>query len=135
VIGLNNNTSMSPPYQPNPVHRNGTPGKSQWIVPLSAELSAFGRAGSSGWLLETAGWGLHLEANRADYLGTSRDAERQIFFAKFVMSAASWHGYPADHVTNRADIPAPPILRSWLDQEFLRAATIRKITKGQRCSL
>lgn len=123
-------------YSPNPVHRNRTPGKSQWRIQVSDEIRSFELCVESAWYRGGAGWGLHIQNGRPAWLGVTRDHVTLVFLAKFVASpTGEWHGYPADHVRNNRDIPQEFITRSWLDSELLTRPTIRKIVRGQRCSL
>jgi len=74
------------------------------------------------------------------YLGRSARSVpvfRKLLLGKFIGGEPSntWHGYPADHVQNSQDIPPASILRQWLESKILRPAQIRKISKGQKCSL
>ena len=126
-----------PNYKPSPVHRNRTPGKSQWTISVKQERTAFVNAFGSSWLLEQVGWGLHTPNGKPDYLGVARDHIRRVFVAKFVDRGATniWHGYPADHQRSCTDIPDESILQSWLRLGLLGAPKIRKLSKGQPCSL
>lgn len=127
----------APNYQINPVHRNGTYGKSQWTVNTSAELVAFDQAWTSGWCAQDVGWGLYTPAGSPEYLGVAQDHATLVFVAKFVADAqgCTWHGYPADHRRNQHDIPSESIRKSWLDARLLPLPKIRKLGKGQRCTL
>jgi len=124
-------------YCINPVHRNKTHGKSQWAISMPLEKDAFTNAANQRWLLGDSGWGLYFKKGKASYLGVARDHQKQVFVAKFVDSGRqqSWHGYPADHQTDTKDIPAESVLNSWLKSGFLRRPTIRKLHRGQPCSL
>lgn len=126
----------APSYQPNLVHRNGAAGKSQWTIPLTAEIDAFNRSWVEGWLFDALGWGLHLSDGQPDWVGVAQDHDTQLFVAKFVGQADSvWHGYPADHMHNPQDIPHEDVLGSWIEDDLLSRAKARKIMRGQRCSL
>lgn len=103
---------------------------------MAAEEASFNRSWAEGWLLDECGWGLHIVNGGPDWLGTAQDHESRVFIAKFVGQLDSdWHGYPADHVRNPQDIPHENVLGSWLDDELMSAAKVRKVMRGQRCSL
>jgi hypothetical protein len=125
------------PYCIHPDHRNGNPNKSQWTITEEEERAAFVRAVEHEWLLQNRGWGLHLHQEQPQYLGTSKGQAAALFVAKFVSSGAqvSWHGYPADHQRNIQDIPESKVLKSWIDLRLLALPKIRKLMKGQPCSL
>jgi hypothetical protein len=85
-------------------------------------------------------WGLHFRDELVSYLGVTKSAapeKRRLFVAKFIDNNGNnrWHGYPADHVLNQQDIPPENILGNWLENQYLRTATIRKLSKGQKCRL
>jgi len=124
-------------YRHHPDHRNGTSWKSQWTISEAAELASFELARSRGWLLGQVGWGLHIPIRSPEWLGVAQDHLTRVFFAKFVGATAPvmWHGYPADHRRNAADIPADLVLKAWLMAALLSPAKIRKIARGQPCSL
>jgi hypothetical protein len=124
-------------YTVHPHHRNGNPHKSQWTINKGEEVVCFENARLYCWLIVDNGWGLHLIDKRPHCLGVGKDRHRRLFVAKFVGKLATdeWHGYPADHVINFRDIPPAPVLQSWLEKNLVRAAKIRKISKGQPCSL
>jgi hypothetical protein len=126
-----------PPYFHHPDHRNGTSEKSQWLISEPAELASFHLSVRSGWIQEESGWGLHMPNGAPEWLGLAQDHITLVFIAKFVSSNAPrlWHGYPADHRRSSRDIPPVQVLREWLTQRLLTPAKIRKVTKGQPCSL
>ena len=124
-------------YRHHPGHRNWTAGKSQWIISEPAELASFEFARSRGWLLDQVGWGLHIPDQTPEWLGVAQDHRTRVFIAKFVGATAPvmWHGYPADHRRNTADIPTERVLNAWLKAAIFSPAKIRKIARGQPCSL
>jgi hypothetical protein len=127
-------------YHPKLDHRNGSPKKSQWTIPVKIECNCFSQAYSLWKCPEHICWGLHFSDNKVDYLGESKktaESTRKLFIAKFIDSNKNrkWHGYPADHIANHHDIPPVTVLEMWLKAKHLRAATIRKISKGQKCKL
>ena len=125
-------------YLNHPHHRSTTQKdtKSQWIISVAEEVQAFTHAHGNGWLQSSAGWGLHLESGIVAYLGTLYSDDSLLFIAKFVDGTATshWHGYPIDH-RRSYDAPSTAILNVWLVSKLLSAAQIRKIARGQPCSL
>ena len=119
-------------YVPNPVHRNGTPGKSQWTIAAHDEQRSFDRCVEEGWYRQNTGWGLHLHDGKPDWLGVTRDHRTPSFIAKFVGADGTWHGYPAD-VTHSKDVPSEVVIGAWLDQNLLSRAKGRKVIRGQPC--
>jgi len=122
-------------------HRDGSYEKSQWIISLLGERDCFRRTYEALWCNPNdVGWGLHFENGQVAYLGrtSSKVTEsRDIFIAKFVDGNQNdkWHGYPADHVKNRQDIPPVKILKIWADAHYIRRALVRKLASGQKCKL
>ncbi len=127
----------NPLYVIHPHHRNGMRTKSQWTIPQPEEMSCFSDSYLTIWRTHGAGWGLHVINLTPNFLGISKDQLRNLFIAKFVCKAGQqeWHGYPADHQIHTQDRPTTEILNSWLNSNILPAAKIRKISKGQPCSL
>ena len=124
-------------YSHHPDHRNRTKNKSQWLITLDEETTCFRSSLNQGWLFNNIGWGLHFQDGNLTYLGFAQDHGTRVFVAKFVDSnnQQSWHGYPADHRRNLADIPTQEVLSIWLNGNIIGAAKIRKLCKGQPCSL
>ena len=121
-------------------HRDNTYEKSQWTINPGSERDCFRLAHDSQWCITPHGWGLYFVNGKASNLGkTSAQVteRRDIFIAKFVDGNrnSKWHGYPADHVKNRQDIPPVFVLRNWADSQFINWKTVRKITGGQKCKL
>lgn len=123
-------------YQFNEQHRNRNPNKSQWDISRDDELTVFGYAASWNCLMEGSGWGLHTNCGSPQYLGTVPDG-RQSFIAKFVSAdnLDTWHGYPADYISNHHDIPDPKILSLWAENKLISRPKARKIMRGQPCSI
>jgi len=124
-------------YCHHPDHRSGIIGKSQWRISESDERDIFRSAITKHWLIETVGWSLYISNGQIQYLGVAQDHLRRVFIAKFVDKGKrrNWHGYPVDHQRSTFDIPAPEVLKMWIDEGLLSNAKIRKITKGQPCNL
>ncbi|HLP87614.1 MAG TPA: hypothetical protein VK184_03275 [Nostocaceae cyanobacterium] len=123
-------------------HRNNSPDKSQWTIDLIVERSCFKLSLISSWNEpQYTSWGLHFENDTVTYLGHSSQNEPnacKLFIAKFVDSNKNnkWHGYPANPSGQKPqDIPPESVLNQWLNKEYLRPQTIRKISRGQKCKL
>jgi len=123
-------------YQCHPHHRNRNPNKSQWTITETEEIGCFRLTWVSAWIVDSAGWGLHLVNGSPDYLGMAQDRHTRVFIAKFVSNGgqAEWHGYPADH-GRTSDRPHDEVIGTWLADRTLPAAKIRKIQKGEPCNL
>lgn len=130
-------SSPLPALVNHPHHRNGNPKKSQWSITTVEEVAVFANALAEGWFGTTAGWGLHPPGSTPLYLGVAVDRAIGLFIARFVVSArhADWHGYPFDHRDSAREGPPAAVLNAWLASRLLTAAKIRKIVRGQRCSL
>jgi hypothetical protein len=124
-------------YTHHPDHRNRTGGKSQWRISLPKERQAFITARAEGWLIRSTGWGLHVDNTEPAYLGVAQDHVTRVFVSKFVdgNQSQNWHGYPADHQRNPQDIPDADVLKIWMDNDLIPLSKIRKLVKGQPCTL
>lgn len=124
-------------YHCHPDHRNGNLNKSQWTITQVQELDAFRYAEANKWLDGAKGWGLHLVNGAAQYLGISVSRVTQLFVAEFVAGNAPvlWHGYPANHQAHAQDIPHAQVLKDWMKLNLVAAPKIRKLMRGQPCSL
>jgi hypothetical protein len=121
------------PYQHNPVHRDGTPGKTQWKtdVTISDEEAIFRLGEDSGWMEGSNVFSLRIGASSAiDYL----DAEDFLNFAHF-SGAAVWHGWPANPKRSPKDMPSYEILRAWVERKFTTRARVAKLMRYQRCAI
>jgi hypothetical protein len=124
-------------YVIHPDHRNGNHNKSQWTISEVNELNVFVGTYQQSWFANTVGWGIFVVDGNIRYLGVGQDHLERVFIAKFVTnhSQQPWHGYPADHRNNQADIPDRDILRRWLQGNVLPAPKISKILGGKKCRL
>ena len=121
-------------------HRDGTPNKSKWTITVVEEKQVFVNAHSSNWLssLDNDGWGCHRISGSLEYLGIGQDQCTKVFISKYVCSRANvndWHGFPADHQSNTQDIPPSKILFDWQKIGIINKPQMRRIMKGQPCSL
>lgn len=124
-------------YGIHPHHRTPTPQKSQWTIDRPAETQVFLRASQANWLNGTKGWGLNLVNGSPDYLGVDETGTVQLFIARFEDSNATdkWHGYPMDHVRRSQDRPPGQVKQAWIDAGLLTPAKVRKVARGQPCTL
>jgi hypothetical protein len=123
-------------YTIHPDHRNNTARKSQWRVTEDQEIACFNLSWRNEWIGADVGWGLHIVDNRAEYLGVGQDHLTPVFMAKFKNDNVQpdWHGYPVDHTRN-CDRPLEPILRRWMDLQFIAPEKMSKILRGKPCRL
>lgn len=118
-------------------HRDGTPTKSQWTVPISDEYASFSLGVDSGWISDTAAWSLHLVDGLATYLGRSAQNPgpvAQLCVAYFQLAALS-HGYPSDPARSIREVPPNEVRSDWLAKRYMRPAVIRKLGRGLVCKL
>lgn len=127
----------SPVYIHKIDHRNGAPKKSQWTISTHDEESCFVKMYSTNWHDGCCGWGLYFNNGIVNYLGKGVKRNHNLFIAKFIDSSKVniWHGYPADHNVNNQDTPPEELLEDWKKQGYLKLKKIRKIMRGQPCSL
>src|SRR6266508_1283734 len=88
-------------------HRDGTLRKSQWIIPVQAELNSFQIALDQGWTLGDQAWSLHFVEENAQYLGTAAAVPGPadpLVVAIFEL-AKNCHGYPANHRRSAREKP------------------------------
>jgi hypothetical protein len=124
-------------YMIHPDHRNKTAKKSQWTIPEKSEIRCFRLSHQSRWLVDRAGWGLHLVDGCAEYLGVDAQRTRKLFVARFEDGSGNqrWHGYPANPTEKSRDMVPERITDDWMTQGLLRPAVIRKLLRNQPCDL
>lgn len=123
-------------YLCHPHHRQSNRKKSQWSITPPEEVACFKRTWEENWFADDTGWGLHVVNAVTAYLGIARDGVTELIIAKFVCGnqQSEWHGYPADHTVS-SDRPADEVFRRWLAANSLPPAKIRKLQKGEPCTL
>jgi hypothetical protein len=124
-------------YVSKPDHRDGTRVKSQWNIPIKDEHASFALGIDNGWKSGQAAWSLHLNDERAAYLGRSAVDPGPVvplFIAYFQISSIC-HGYPSDLKRSAREVPPNPVRGDWLAKGYLRPAVIRKIGRGLVCGL
>ena len=135
------NNAMNSSYEPNLLHRNHNPNKSQWIISKKDEHGLFKQTYSSNWIYndnnKLTGFGIKKNNNRTVLLGYSAViyGRKELKIAKFIENQNIWHGYPADYRTHKADTPSTEILKIWFDDGYINKKNMCKILKGQKCNL
>lgn len=131
---LNGVTYSRPPYH----RRPPTSGKSFWTIAVNQEHQVFVQAHQANWGDAYNEWGVFIRQNAISFLGKAQDHTTNVFIAKFVGDPnqnGHWHGYPADYQANTQDTPLPEVLQEWVQLGYLSGSKMRKIIKGQPCSL
>ncbi len=124
-------------YGCHPDHRNGNRAKSQWTIQQAEEITAFTYCYDHTWFIGDRAWGLHYQQGSLTYLGVGVDRQRALFVARFEdgNSNQQWHGYPADHQRNVHDRLPEQLKELWIRNGVLDPAKVRKLSRGQPCSL
>lgn len=131
-------------YIVNTQHRNDNQNKSQWTIIEDDEFACFKRVVElvyiHGFDVNSVCWSLHFDDGLVIYLGEAAanapNSREKLFIAKFVCdNNETWHGYPANPAIHTQDIPSSDLLDYWLSQGYLTRAKIRKIARGQKCTL
>lgn len=125
--------SSTQSYQCNPMHRNGTDGKSQWDISYKDEILSFADAITKGWHADGYAWSV-FPPHSPTYVGRDRDHTTPVFIARFEATSTPpvWHGYPVNHKKSKQRPPVE-ITRAWLDDNVFSPAKIRKIARGEPC--
>lgn len=118
-------------------HRNGSHSKSQWRISELEERDSFILMYNAPWHKNYGGWSLHIKNKVVRYLGINALRNRDLILAKFIDGNQNniWHGYPADYVQDSRECPPVEILAAWKKRGYFSGAKIRKIARGQPCSL
>jgi hypothetical protein len=124
-------------YTSKPDHRDGTPSKSQWNVPIAEEYEAFSLGICNDWVDGQSAWGLKLENGDAVYLGRSaiKYGPADPLFVAFFQLSVICHGYPSDPKRSNREVPPDKVRSDWLSKRYLRAAVVRKLGRGLTCRL
>lgn len=61
----------------------------------------------------------------------------ELKIAKFVDGSQNdvWHGYPADYLRNKHDIPHTTVLTTWKSLGYISKSTLNKLRRGIPCNL
>lgn len=133
-IEINENRKVI--YMISKKHRDESPQKSKWIIPINIEINLFEQAIRLGNEKNYTAWNLFKCNNAISVIGISQDGQ-ELKLAKFVDGNKNdrWHGYPANYLRNNQDIPPSNVLDLWVNNKFITPATMAKIRRGQRCNL
>lgn len=117
-------------------HRNGTVGKSQWTISVDDEFDLFAKAKRDGQLFDDKGYALWIVADAACVLGlTEHESETRL--ARFEDGTRSdhWHGYPANYLRAKNDIPPMSLLRLWKVEGLIEKSDLIRLKQQKPCSL
>ncbi len=118
-------------------HRKiGNPHKSIWTITRQEEFNCFVNSKRRAWYSENSYWGLRLIEGQIVEVGKN-NAKKELKIAKFIGGEVTdiWHGYPADYLNRKQDIPAVNILITWVDNGYIGKSEFRKIRQGMPCNL
>lgn len=109
--------------------------KSTWSISIPEEVSCFKKSIESGWSDNQAWFGVYVpNGNKIGKLGINGYSE-DLYIAKFVTDAKTYHGYPGDYIRNTTDIPSLSILEKWKDKGWISKSKMMKISRGMPCNL
>ncbi|SFN21938.1 hypothetical protein SAMN05428949_1984 [Chitinophaga sp. YR627] len=113
----------------------GHPIKSIWTISYDEEVRCFLNSRVSNWFAPTHYWGLHVIGSQINVLGYNNLRE-ELKIAKFVGSSSDvWHGYPADYLHKKHDIPHTNVLTIWRGLGYIGKSTLNKLRRGIPCNL
>ncbi len=110
--------------------QNNQGDKSTWIVTHSEEAALFIKSIDNSWIKENRSWSIHILQNVVQIIGKGINAE-ELKICTFTQSNNVWHGYPADPMRSRNDIPYSSILKEWVDKGYLTKSKMSKLQKSQ----
>ena len=101
-------------YTISAAHRRKSSKKSRWTISTNEEFACFSNSITNTWKQNFSAWGLHIVNSTPDILGKGVNKE-DLKVAKFVDGSKNniWHGYPANILANKQDIPPTSILLLW----------------------
>ncbi len=119
-------------YHSNPVHRNRTPGKTQWKQSITStdEETIFRVGIENGWRNSNNIFSLLISDEHIKYL----DVENKLNYARF-RGKREWHGWPANQRRSKKDIPDYDILLSWVTLKYTKRSRINKLRGRKVCSI
>ena len=78
-------------------HRNGTSGKSQWMISVDEEIGLFADAIKEDNIISNNGWMLLIRDGQRRKVGVTANHEDS-YIGRFRRSTeVEWHGYPGDY--------------------------------------
>ena len=117
-------------------HRNGTADKSQWTISVDDEFDLFAKTKRDGQIYDDKGYALWIVSDVACVLGvTEHNSETRL--ARFVDGTRSdhWHGYPANYMRAKNDIPPMSLLKQWKESGLIEKSDITRLKQQKPCSL
>lgn len=117
-------------------HRNGTAYKSQWIISVDDEFDLFAKAKRDNQIFDNKGYAIWVIDDKSSVLGyTEHNSETRL--ARFIDGSRSnhWHGYPANYLRAKNDIPPISLLRIWKDRGLISKSDITRMKYQKPCSL
>ncbi|GBF44587.1 hypothetical protein LPTSP2_38900 [Leptospira ellinghausenii] len=110
--------------------------KSFWTISEKIEIHIFQNSYEKNWKDNNVAWGIFLEKGRMNQIGLLVNKTAS-YIAKFIdgNSKEEWHGYPADIIGNRQDVPNTKILQNWCEHKIIRKHQMMKIKRGIKCNL
>jgi hypothetical protein len=123
-------------YQHNPVHRDGTRGKTQWHPDMTiAEEEAIFRVGEArSWGSDGDVFSLRVKSGGQLPEPGWLDAQGILNFAHFTGDRV-WHGWPANPKRSPVDLPAYKVLQQWVTARLTTRARVAKLMRFQRCAI
>lgn len=124
---------MTIKYKANPVHRNGTPGKTQWnkLISEAEEELIFEFGNQNSWQYEKNIFSFKWNGQTpVPFI----DDDNQLNYARFV-GASDWHGFPANVKRSPSDLPPYKILKDWIEKKYTTRARVSKLRKRLRCTI
>lgn len=117
-------------------HRNGTSGKSQWVISVDEEIELFAKAKRDKQIFDDKGYAIWIISDKACVLGVT-DLNSETRLARFVDGSRSdhWHGYPANYLKKKNDIPPMSLLKEWKDKGLIEKSDLTRMKYQKPCSL
>jgi len=119
-------------HECNIVHRNGTPGKSQWSISVGEEFELFELADEHHWTGDGRNyWSIKSNRQKPQPIGT-----RGEFIARFLPHREdTWHGFPGCPRERKGDRPINRVLNAWYEAQMISWSLRKKIARRQICTL
>ena len=124
---------MNQTYKTNIVHRNKMAGKTQWCrtITEAKEKKIFQVGLKNEWGNSDKLFSLQVSGLSPQYV----DDKKELNFACFVSSLNEWHGWPANPLRSKGDLPKWQILQKWVDSKYTSRAKAKKLQRLQKKSL
>lgn len=117
-------------------HRNGTSCKSQWVVSVDEEFDLFAKAKIDGQIFDDKGYAIWKSGDEVKVLGYT-DQLSETRLARFEDGTRSnhWHGYPANYLKTKNDIPPMSLLIKWKKRGIIEKSVITRLKQQKPCIL